>query len=52
MRHALIAAGLCLALPALAQTQAATFQIKALTPETLADHMDFGRNRMMVFTRG
>ena len=34
MRHALIAAGLCLALPALAQSQAATFQIKALTPET------------------
>lgn len=34
MRHALIAVGLCLALPALAQSQAATFEIKALTPET------------------
>jgi uncharacterized protein GlcG (DUF336 family) len=34
MRYALITAGLCLALPVLAQDQAATFQIKALTPET------------------
>ena len=35
MRHVLMtAAGLCLALPALAQTAAATFQTQALTPET------------------
>ena len=35
MRHVLMtAAGICLALPALAQTAAATFQTQALTPET------------------
>ena len=35
MRHVLMtAAGFCLAFPAFAQTPAATFQIKTLTPET------------------
>ncbi len=34
MRHAFIALALCLAVPATAQEQSATFQIKALTPET------------------
>jgi uncharacterized protein GlcG (DUF336 family) len=34
MRKLLMAAGLCLSMPVLAQTQAATFDIKTLTPET------------------
>lgn len=34
MRKILMTAGLCLSLPALAQGQAATFDIKTLTPET------------------
>ena len=34
MRHALLAAGLGLALPVLAQPPAATFQTQSLTPET------------------
>lgn len=34
MRHFLMAAGLSIALPAMAQTTAGTFQIKVLTPET------------------
>jgi uncharacterized protein GlcG (DUF336 family) len=34
MRYTLLAAGLSLALPVLAQTPAATFTVKSLTPET------------------
>ncbi|QCB47464.1 heme-binding protein [Hydrogenophaga sp. PAMC20947] len=34
MRHFLMAAGLSIALPAMAQTASGTFQIKVLTPET------------------